>query len=111
MAYSIIWSKDAGDELFEIVSYIKYRTGINAAKNIYSKIKTKIEKISDHPKSGKAVPELKDIGMNDIYQIIEGPWKIYYKIEGNKILVLSVLDGRRNMEEILYKKVIDGKIK
>jgi toxin ParE1/3/4 len=33
------------------------------------------------------------------------------KIEGQNINIISIIDGRRNLEEILYKKIIDGKIK
>jgi hypothetical protein len=40
------------------------------------------------------------------------PWKVYYKISENnkKVYILFVLDGRRNLEEILISKVIDNKI-
>jgi hypothetical protein len=36
----MVWSKDAGDELLEIVSYYKGRAGKNIAKNIYTRKKT-----------------------------------------------------------------------
>jgi plasmid stabilization system protein ParE len=64
------------------------------------KIKTKIS------------PELKDIGINDIYQLSINPWIIYYKIseDNKKVKILLVLDGRRNIERILIGKVIDNKL-
>jgi hypothetical protein len=34
MAYKIVWSKDAGDELVEIASYFKDRTGKNKVKKL-----------------------------------------------------------------------------
>jgi toxin ParE1/3/4 len=52
MAYEIVWSKDAGDELVEIVSYYKDRTGKNIAKNIHARIKNKVKKLLDGPKMG-----------------------------------------------------------
>jgi toxin ParE1/3/4 len=63
------------------------------------------------PGIGRPVQILKDIGVNDYRQIIQDNWIIYYKVEGQNINIISIIDGRRNLEEILYKKIIDGKIK
>ena len=38
MKHEIIWSKDAGDELAEIISCIKYNSGKIIAEKIYTKI-------------------------------------------------------------------------
>ncbi|GHU97114.1 hypothetical protein FACS189483_02150 [Spirochaetia bacterium] len=111
MKYKIIWSQDAGEELLEIVSWYKYNVGVNAAQKTYTKINTQIKKLKDMPGIGKPVQILKDIGVHDYLQIIIEHWILYYKIEKENINIISIIDGRRNLEEILYKKIIDGKIK
>ena len=60
----------------------------------------------------KQTQELKDIGIYDVYELVVKPWKVYYKInsKNKKAYILFVLDGRRNLEEILMSKVIDNKI-
>jgi hypothetical protein len=60
----------------------------------------------------KRTQELKDIGILDVYELVIKPWKVYYKIssDNKKAHVLFVLDGRRNLEEILMSKVIDNKL-
>jgi toxin ParE1/3/4 len=108
--YNILWSKDAADDFFEIISYIKYNSSMTQAVKIYDKIIKSIDILSTLPNSGKIVDELTTIGINEIHEIVERPWRIFYRIEGNTVYILSILDGRRNIEEILYKKVIDGKI-
>jgi toxin ParE1/3/4 len=102
---------DAGEEFIEIISWYKYNVGKNVAQRIYLKIKSQIKKIKDMPGMGKAVQILKDIGINDYRQIVQDHWIIYYKVDGQIINIISIIDGRRNLEEILYKKIIDGKIK
>jgi toxin ParE1/3/4 len=111
MKYKIIWSKDAGEEFVEILSWYKYNAEKNVAQRIYTKINSQVKKLKDMPGIGKRVQILTDIGINDYRQIIQGHWIIYYKVEGESIHIISVVDGRRNLEEILYKKIIDGKIK
>ncbi len=108
MSFKVIWSEDASLDLVDIVSHIKIHSGKGIAKEIYTRIKSKVDNIVDFPKAGMVVPELVNIGVTDIYQIIVSPWKVYYKVIEDKILVLSVIDGRRNLEEILYKKIITG---
>ena len=60
----------------------------------------------------KQTQELKDIGIYGIYELTIKPWKVYYKISDNnkRAFILFVLDGRRNIEEILISKVIDNKL-
>jgi toxin ParE1/3/4 len=109
--YKLVWSKDAGEEFFEIVSWYKYNVGINAARKIYVKINSQIKRLKEIPGIGKSAQVLKDIGVNDYRQIAIEHWLIYYKIENQNINIVSIIDGRRNLEEVLYKKIIDGKIK
>jgi toxin ParE1/3/4 len=108
--YDVIWSKDAGNELIEIISYIKYNTGKITAEKIYTKILNEVNRISKNPEGRRISPLLREFGINYIHQFNISPWIVYYKVENNKMEIISIIDGRRNLEEILYKKIIDGKI-
>mgnify|MGYP000849914591 FL=1 len=110
MKKKIVWSQDASDDLIDIVTYIKEKSGKNIATEIYQRIITHVEKIDIFPEGGRVVPELISIGVLDIREIIENPWRVFYRITSTEVQIISVIDGRRNIEEILYKKVIDGKM-
>jgi len=105
-----VWSKDAGDELAEIISYIKYNTGKITAEKIYAKIMKEIDKVSNNPSARRIAPLLKEFGINYIHQFNISPWTVFYKVENNRMEIISIIDSRRNLEEILYKKIINGKI-
>ena len=111
MKPQIIWSKDAGDELTEIVTYIKYNTGKITAQKIYNKIVNEIKRVSENAGGRRISLLLKEFGINDIHQLNINPWIIYYRARKNTMEIISIIDGRRNLEEILYKKVIEGKIR
>jgi toxin ParE1/3/4 len=106
----IIWSKDAGDELLEIISYIKYHTGNITAEKIFKKIDNAVKKASENAKGRRIAPMLMKFGINDIHQLNISPWTIFYKVGSNEMKIISIIDQRRNLEEILYKKILDGKI-
>jgi hypothetical protein len=41
--------------------------------------------------------------------LIVPPWRIIYRISEMKVYVLSVLDARQNVEDILLKRLIHHK--
>ena len=108
----IEWAPDGVASLNEILEYYMDNVDEKVANNIYQKIMEKINLLQNDKIKTKQCQELKDIGVFCIYEIVVNPWKVYYKIiENNKIAyILFVLDVRRNIEEILISKVIDGKV-
>jgi plasmid stabilization system protein ParE len=106
---TIEWTPDGAESLNETVEYYGMRAGENVARNIFDKINKEIELLAMEEMKTKASPELKDIGVNDIYQLSINPWVVYYKIseENKKIKILLVLDGRKNIERILISKIIE----
>ena len=111
MKSKIIWSEDAGNELTEIISYIKRNSGKITAKNIHKKIMEKIKDASENARGRRIAPLLREFGIIDIHQININPWLIYYKVENDSMKIISIIDMRRNLEEILYQKIMEGKIK
>ena len=110
MKSEVIWSEDAGDELFEIITYIKKNSGKIIAKNIYRKIMDKVTAVSENAESRRISPILREFGIMDIHQININPWAIYYKTDKKSIKIISIIDMRRNLEEILYEKILNGRI-
>jgi plasmid stabilization system protein ParE len=108
----IEWTPDGVNSLNEILDYYHDRAGENVASNIYQKILMEIELLEVEEIRTKQTPELKDIGIYDVYELPINPWKVYYKIsdDNKKVFILFILDGRRNLEEVLISKVIDNKL-
>ena len=106
----IIWSKDAGDELIEIISYIKNNTGKITAEKIYKEITNEVKKASGNAAGRRISPLLKEFGITDIHQLNIHPWFIYYTVDKKEMKIISIIDSRRNLDEILYQKIINGKI-
>lgn len=103
MKYKIQWTQTAKKDLYEIIEYISY-DNIEIAKKQYSKIKENSEKLTNFPEQGRIIPELANENINKYREIIISPWRLMYKIEKNIVFVLAVIDGRRNIEDILMKR-------
>jgi len=103
--YDIIWAGVAGEDLKEIIEYIAIDSPANALKAL-EKIKQKASSLYTLPERGRIVPELQDQGILLYRELIVPPWRIIYRISEMKVYVLSVLDARQNVEDILLKRLI-----
>lgn len=107
----VVWSFDAKEDLAEIIAYIRARSGNTISREILGRIRDKVAKVSGFPEGYRPVPELYDIGISDIREIIESPWRILFRSSVEEVRIISVIDGRRNIEEVLFRKIMDGKLK
>jgi len=54
--------------------------------------------------------KFQEFGIIDVHQINVNPWSIYYRVENKTMKIISIIDMRRNLEEVLYQKIMEGKI-
>ena len=106
--YKIEWAKVAENDLEGIIEYIAEDSPANALK-ILKKIKQKASSLYTFPERGRIVPELQDQGILIYRELIILPWRIIYRITETKVYVLSVVDARQNVEDILLKRLISSK--
>jgi plasmid stabilization system protein ParE len=108
----IIWTKIGENSFNEILEYIKENSGPINADHIYDKVIGEIELLKSERIKTRKTQELVQIGINDIYELLIKPWKVYYKIlNGNKTISIQfIIDSRRNIEEVLFNLVIENKL-
>jgi len=103
--YEVIWADIAENDLINIVEYIAHDSPINASK-ILKKIRGKTSDLYYSPERGHLVPELLDQGISKYRELVIRPWRVIYRISEKQVYVLSVLDSRRNIEDILLNRLI-----
>ena len=76
MAYKLIWSSAARDDLHDIVIFIA-RDSSNRAMSFGYKLISETDRLQEFPEFGRVVPEYK----NDIIrEIIFRPYRIVYRV-------------------------------
>ena len=103
--YEVMWAATAEDDLANIVAYVANDNPSNALR-ILKKIKETASQLYHSPTRGRIVPELQDQGILQYRELIVPPWRIMYRTAGKNVFVLSVLDSRRNVEDILLGRLI-----
>ena len=107
--YEVIWSGIADEDLSRIIDYIA-QDSINNAINVFNKIKNKCLNLYIYPNRGRIVLELKDSGILLYRELIINPWRVIYRITGNYVFVLSVIDSRQNVEDILLSRFVNKQL-
>ncbi len=104
-SYEVLWVAVSENDLLGIIVFIAEESPGNALK-ILTKIKKRTAKLERSPLQGRVVPELLRQGISIYREIVISPWRVIYKVEGNKVYVLSVIDSRRNVEDILLARLL-----
>ena len=103
--YKVIWTNVAENDFKEIIDFISIDSPQNALKLLIS-IKQKASNLYTLPETGRIVPELKGQGILQYRELIIQPWRLMYRIDEQKVYVLSVIDSRRNVEDILLARLV-----
>lgn len=107
--YEVIWSDIAENDFINIIEYIAADSSPNASK-ILKKIKKKASSLYYSPKRGRIVPELQDQGILQYRELVISPWRLMYRVSEKVVYVLSVLDSRQNIEDILLERLVKSQI-
>jgi len=107
--YSVFWTETAHNDLENIIDYIS-NDSIDNALDILFRIKEKAETLFSYPGRGRIVPELKYHNIENYRELIFNFWRIIYKIDMDRVYVLSIVDGRRNIEDILLERLLKGNL-
>jgi toxin ParE1/3/4 len=54
---------------------------------------------------GRVVPELAAVGVQRYRELIEGNYRIIYAVNENEVRVVAVLDGRRDVADLLHRRL------
>lgn len=92
-------------DLSEIIEYNAFEDEALALQ-ILREIEEKATRLEQLPQSARFVPELKVFDLLTYREIVYSPWRIIYKFEKQQVLILAVLDSRRNLEDLLLKKLL-----
>ena len=82
MAYKLIWSPAARDDLHDIVVFIA-RDNPNRAMSFGYELISETNRLQEFPEFGRSVPEYRD---DNIREIIFRPYRIIYRIDHERRL-------------------------
>lgn len=103
--YVVRIAATAFEDLREIAAYLIHRDSRVAARRQVAKLRARIRGLANQPGRGRVPPELAERGLQAWREAVLAPWRIIYRIDAGAIHVLAVLDGRRELSELLVRRL------
>jgi addiction module RelE/StbE family toxin len=91
----IYWTAHAREQLRSIYDYIADDSPLYASR-VVDRLTRRSQQIAAFPYSGRSVPEFES---SEIREVLEGPYRLIYRITSEQIDIISVLYGAQEPPE------------
>lgn len=96
MAQSLIWSREALDDIDRIAEYIG-RDSLHHAQQVVERLFNLADELPVNPRLGRIVPELADPNVRERFLY---SYRLIYELTNETIHVLAVIHGKRLLESV-----------
>ncbi len=93
MAYQVVWSPAALEDIEAIASYIS-RDSISYAGAVVRKVIDATRNLENFPFAGRIVPEF---DLKSVREVFAYSYRIIYRVESETVTVAAVIHGRRDL--------------
>lgn len=104
--YEVLLTKGAEQDLETIYDYIaKFDSAANA-NYVLDELLTVVENLAVYPERGSYPNELSAMGIHDYRQTFFKPYRVIYRILGKAVYIVLIVDGRRDMQSLLMRRLL-----
>ena len=103
--FQVLWTDAARLDLERIVEFIAEENPANAL-TVLARLERRCQALAALPERGRIVPEARAVDVLTYRELIEGPWRIVYRHDVDRVHVMAVLDARRELSGQLLERLI-----
>lgn len=102
-----MWTDTALRDYESILSYVARASGILRARQLDAKLGRGISRLDTEPARCRIVPELREEGIDSYRELVIRPYRLMFRIDGRVVTLLAVVDGRRDLQELLLQRALE----
>jgi toxin ParE1/3/4 len=102
----LIWYPGAVEDLDDIVESLRSRGSHVNAERVLNRIEHAVATLRTSANRGRVVSEFAAHGISQYREAIVPRWRIVYRVDGVRVLVLTVIDSRRRLDELLIERLV-----
>lgn len=108
MTFAVFLTADAERDLDELYQYIALHDAPGKAEHVLASIEKAFVSLSESPDRGSHPKELLALGIRDYREIFFKPYRVIYRVVGKSVYVFLIADGRRDMQTLLQRRLLDS---
>jgi len=106
MSFQIFLIEDATRDLEDLYDYIELHDMPGKADYVLDQIEKAFSSLSGNPARGAYPKELLALGLREYREILFKPYRIIYRVKVEKVYVMVIADGRRDMQALLQRRLL-----
>ena len=107
-SFTVHLTDDAARDLKEICDYIDRHDLPDRADFVLERIEKAFGRLADYPERGNYPGELLEVGIREYREISFKPYPIIYRVVEEDVHVLLIADGRRDMQTLLQRRLLQA---
>ena len=104
--YEVVLTAGAEQDLESIYDYIAdFDCKVNS-DYVLDRLLEVVESLTAFPERGAYPKELVALGIRDYRQTAFKPYRVIYRVMGQKVFIYVIADGRRDMQSLLARRLL-----
>ena len=108
MAFAVLLTCHAAHDLEELYDFVARHDAPGKAEHVLGRIEKAFVSLSESPQRGAYPRELLAMGNREYREVFFKPYRIIYKVVGTNVYVLLIADGRRDLQTLLQRRLLEG---
>jgi len=104
--YRVQWTEVATVDLEMIVDYVAATEEVGVADDLADRIAVAADEVATFPMKCRVVPELQAEGVNSYRELLVGPYRLFFAVRGDDVVVVAAVDGRRDLTDLLIQRAM-----
>lgn len=104
--HEVLLTEGAEQDLEELYDYIAEFDCVANANRVLDRLLDVAKSLEQFPERGAYPRELLELGIRDFRQTSFKPYRIIYRVLGQKVYIHLIVDGRRNMQSLLSRRLL-----
>ena len=108
MAFRVLLTDAAAQDLEDIYGYLAGHDSPASANHVLDRIEGVIQSLSEFPQRGNCPRELLLLGIREFRETFFKPYRIIYRVVDEAVYIYLIADGRRDMQSLLARRLLEA---
>ncbi len=108
MRRKVLLTAGAERDLEDIHDYVAEFDSPAKADHVLDRLLEIATSLESHPQRGSISRELRELGIREYRQTFFKPYRVIYRVFGERVFIHLIADGRRDMQTLLARRLLGG---
>jgi toxin ParE1/3/4 len=104
--YDVLLTHGAEQDLESIHDYLAEFDCVANANHVLDELMAVVEGLAQFPERGSYPKELLALGIKEYRQTSFKPYRVIYRVVGKQVVIYLIVDGRRDMQSVLARRLL-----